>query len=93
VAGGVVVYNWLYHRSGQIVLLVMIIHAMNNASSGELFSPMFTADASALQAWLRALLWGVAAATVLLADWRSWAQTNQGTTAEPKPALNPAAVA
>jgi membrane protease YdiL (CAAX protease family) len=31
--GGVVVYNWLYHRSGQSLLLVMIIHATNNASA------------------------------------------------------------
>jgi hypothetical protein len=29
--GGVVVYNWLYHRSGHSVLLVMVIHSMNNA--------------------------------------------------------------
>lgn len=70
--GGVVVYNWLYHQSGKSVLLVMIIHAMNNAASGEFFSPMFTGVYSTQMAWLRTLLWSVVALVVLAANWRWW---------------------
>jgi membrane protease YdiL (CAAX protease family) len=88
--GGVVVYNWLYHRSGQSVLLVMVIHAMNNAASGEFFSPMFTGVYSAQQAWMRVLVWGVVAAIVLIANWRWWTETDRTTVGEPTPVLKPA---
>ena len=70
--GGVIIYNWLYHRTGKSVLLVMIIHAMNNAASGEFFSPMFTGVYSVQMAWLRTLAWSVAAALVLIGSWRWW---------------------
>lgn len=70
--GGVVIYNWLYHQSGKSVLLVMMIHAMNNAASGEFFSPMFTGVYSTQMAWLRTLLWGVVALVVVAANWRWW---------------------
>ena len=85
--GGVIVYNWLYHRSGQSVLLVMIIHAMNNAASGQFFSPMFTGVYSAQQAWMRVLVWGLVALIVLVADWRWWTETGQDVAEEPKPVL------
>lgn len=70
--GAVVVFNWLYHQTGKSVLLVMIIHAMNNAASGEFFSPMFTGVYSAQLSWLRVLTWGVAALIVLIAYWKWW---------------------
>lgn len=89
--GGVIIYNWLYHRSGRSVLLIMIMHAMNNAASGEFFSPMFTGVYSAQQAWMRSLLWGAVALVVLVANWRWWTQTEGDATAEPKPALGPVA--
>jgi len=76
--GGVVIYNWLYHRSGKSVLLVMIIHAMNNAVSGEFVSPMFTGADSVQLAWMRTLAWGVAALIVLLSQWRWWTMTGAG---------------
>jgi hypothetical protein len=88
--GGVVVYNWLYHRSGQSVLLVMVIHAMNNAASGEFFSPMFTGVYSAQQAWLRVLVWGVVAAVVLVANWRWWTEGEHAGAEEPQPVLKAA---
>lgn len=72
--GGVIIYNWLYHRSGKSVLLVMIIHATNNAVSGEFVSPMFTGSDSAQMAWLRTAAWGVAALVVLVAYWRWWTE-------------------
>jgi membrane protease YdiL (CAAX protease family) len=87
--GAVIVYNWLYHRSGQSVLLVMIIHAMNNASAGEFFSPMFTGGYSVQYAWMRTLVWGVVGAIVLVANWRWWTQTDEGAVTEQKAALNP----
>lgn len=70
--GAVVIFNWLYHQSGKSVLLVMIIHAMNNAASGEFFSPMFTGIYAAQLAWLRVLTWGLAALIVLIAYWKWW---------------------
>lgn len=75
--GGVIVYNWLYHRSGDSVLLVMIIHAMNNAASGEFFSPMFTGIYSVQQAWMRVLVWSVVAVVVLVTNWRWWCESEQ----------------
>ena len=88
---GVIIYNWLYHRSGNSVLLVMIIHSMNNAASGEFFSPMFTGVYAAQQAWMRTLVWSVVAVIVLVANWRWWTQTDESVSAPPKPALDPAA--
>lgn len=88
--GGVIIYNWLYHRSGRSVLLVMIIHAMNNAASGEYFSPMFTGVYSAQQAWMRVLVWGVVAAIVLIADWRWWIGIRGDVVEEAAPVLDQA---
>jgi hypothetical protein len=87
---GVIIYNWLYHRSGNSVLLVMIIHSMNNAASGEFFSPMFTGVYSVQQAWMRTLVWSIVAVIVLAANWRWWTQTDESVSAESKPVLNTA---
>jgi membrane protease YdiL (CAAX protease family) len=87
---GVIVYNWLYHRSGQSVLLVMIIHSMNNAASGEFFSPMFTGVYSVQQAWMRTLVWSVAALVVLVANWRWWTETEGNHVAESTPLMKTA---
>lgn len=87
---GVIVYNWLYHRSGQSVLLVMMIHSMNNAVSGEFFSPMFTGVYSVQQAWMRTLVWSVVAAIVFVANWRWWTERDERM-AQPKAALDPVA--
>lgn len=84
--GGVIVFNWLYHRSGNSVLLVMIIHAMNNTAN-ELFSPLFTGVYSTELAWMKALVWGLVALIVLIADRRWWTQTSKE---EPEPVLETA---
>ena len=89
--GGVIIYNWLYHRSGHSVLLVMMIHSMNNAASGEFFSPMFTGVYSVQQAWMRTLVWGLVAVIVLVINWRWWTQSDVETTVESQPALTPVA--
>ena len=83
---GVIVFNWLYHRSGNSVLLVMIIHAMNNTAN-ELFSPLFTGVYSTELAWMLALVWGLVALIVLVADRRFWTQTDKAVTEEPKSVL------
>jgi hypothetical protein len=70
--GGVIVYNWLYHQSGKSVLLVMMMHAMNNSASGEFFSAMFSGEYSVQLAWMRTLVWGVAALIVLATYWKWW---------------------
>ena len=88
--GGVILYNWLYHRSGNSVLLVMMIHAMNNAVSDYLF-PMFTGDHRTEQVLMKTLVWGIAALIVLIVDWRWWTRTDESIVAEPTPTLGPAA--
>ncbi len=88
--GGVIIYNWLYHRSGHSVLLVMIIHSMNNAVSGGFFSPMFTGVHAVQQSWMRVLVWGVVAAVVLIINWRWWTETELGVIEDPKPMVKPA---
>jgi membrane protease YdiL (CAAX protease family) len=70
--GGVILYNWLYYQSGRSVLLVMIIHAMNNSIAGEFLSPMFSGEASVQFAWMRTLVWGIAAVVVLVVYWQWW---------------------
>ena len=84
---GVIIYNWLYHRSGNSVLLVMIIHSMNNAVSGEFFSPMFTGVYAVQQAWMRTLVWSVVAVIVLVVNWRWWTGREENSTVRPHTAL------
>jgi hypothetical protein len=76
--GGVIVYNWLYHQSGKSVLLVMMMHAMNNSASGEFFSAMFSGEYSVQLAWMRTLIWGVAALIVLATYWKWWNSAPRG---------------
>ncbi|MEZ4710103.1 MAG: type II CAAX endopeptidase family protein [Caldilineaceae bacterium] len=77
---GVIIYNWLYHRSGNSVLMVMIIHSMNNAVSGEFFSPMFSGVYAVQQAWMRTLVWSVVAVIVLVVNWRWWTEREESST-------------
>jgi membrane protease YdiL (CAAX protease family) len=87
--GGVIVYNWLYHRSGHSVLMVMLIHAMNNTVSGEFFSPMFTGVYSVQQAWMRVLVWSIVALLVLLFNWKWWTEPSSGEIDKVRPASVP----
>jgi membrane protease YdiL (CAAX protease family) len=59
-----VVFTWLFQNALQSVLIAMVLHATNNAVSGEYFSQMFTGSDSVRQSWLLVLVWGVAAALV-----------------------------
>jgi membrane protease YdiL (CAAX protease family) len=83
--GATIVINWIFYRTGGSVLLIMLLHAMNNTVAGEYFSPMFTGAAADQYGWMRALVWMVAALIVVLADLPFW------TTSPAAPAIAPQA--
>ncbi|MDQ3866355.1 MAG: CPBP family intramembrane metalloprotease [Actinomycetota bacterium] len=59
-----VVFTWLFQNALGSVLIAMVLHATNNAVSGEYFSQMFSGADSVRQSWLLVLVWGIAAALV-----------------------------
>jgi membrane protease YdiL (CAAX protease family) len=61
-----VVIAWLFLASGRSVLLVMVLHATNNAFSGGFISQLFTGADASRQAAITAVLWAVAAVLLLL---------------------------
>ena len=52
-----VVFAWVFNNASGSVLIVMLMHAMNNTISGNFFGPMFSGADSVRQAWLSAALW------------------------------------
>ena len=66
ILGATIVINWLFNHVRGSVLLIMIMHAANNAIAGNFFSPMFAGADSARQAWLLAAVWCAAAVAVVL---------------------------
>jgi membrane protease YdiL (CAAX protease family) len=38
---GVIVFNWVFNNARDSVLIIILMHAANNAVSGSLFSQMF----------------------------------------------------
>lgn len=62
-----VVFAWLVVGSGGSVLVAMVMHAANNAVSGEYVSPMFSGAYGEVLGWLRAGLWCLFATAVVLA--------------------------
>jgi membrane protease YdiL (CAAX protease family) len=86
--GGVIIYNWLYHRSGHSVLLIMVIHASNNAISDYFFG-MFTGPYLTQQVWMKTLAWGIVAAMVLIANWKWWTETDEVKAEQPTATLLP----
>jgi uncharacterized protein len=60
-----VVLAWVYNSSGGSVLMVMLMHTMNNAINGEFFSPMFTGADSLRQAMLVAGVWAIVAVVAI----------------------------
>jgi uncharacterized protein len=61
----VIVFNWVFNNTGGSVLLIMLMHAANNAVSGSFFSPMFTGADSVRQSWLLAAVWTAAALAIV----------------------------
>jgi len=66
IMGAVVVLNWVFNNANGSVLIIMLMHAMNNTISGSFFSPMFSGADSVRQSWLLAALWCVVAIVVVI---------------------------
>jgi membrane protease YdiL (CAAX protease family) len=64
--GFVIVFNWVFNNSNGSVLILMLMHAMNNTISGSFISPMFSGADSVRQAWLFAALWCAVAIMVVI---------------------------
>ena len=60
-----IVIVWLFNRTGGSVLVIMLLHLMNNTFSGEFVSQFFTGADAARHAWLLAGVWGLLAIGVL----------------------------
>jgi membrane protease YdiL (CAAX protease family) len=63
---GTIVYNWVFNNARGSVLIIMVMHAMNNTISGSFFSPMFSGGDSLRQSWLLAFVWTVMAILVIV---------------------------
>jgi uncharacterized protein len=64
--GFVIVFNWVFNNANGSVLIIMVMHAMNNTISGSFIGPMFSGVDSVRQAWLYAALWLVVAIVVVV---------------------------
>lgn len=63
-----VVFAWVFNNANGSVLIVMLMHAMNNAISGHFFSRMFSGADSAGQSLMLVVVWcAVAIAVVAVA--------------------------
>jgi membrane protease YdiL (CAAX protease family) len=66
IVAAAVVFTWVFQNARQSVLVVMVLHAMNNAVAGNYLSEMFAGGDSVRQSWLLVLVWGTAAALIVL---------------------------
>jgi membrane protease YdiL (CAAX protease family) len=66
ILAAVIVFNWVFNNAKGSVLIIMLMHAANNAVSGSFFSPMFSGADSVREAWLLALVWWVVAVLVIV---------------------------
>jgi membrane protease YdiL (CAAX protease family) len=64
--GFVIVFNWVFNNADGSVLIIMLMHAMNNTISGSFIGPMFSGVDSVRQAWLYAALWCAVAIVVVV---------------------------
>src|SRR4029453_9587025 len=65
ILAAVIVFNWVFNNAKGSVLIIMLMHAANNAVSGNFFNPMFTGADSIRESWLLALVWAVVAVVVI----------------------------
>jgi uncharacterized protein len=65
IIAAVIVFNWVFNNAKGSVLIIMLMHAANNAVSGSFFSPMFSGADSIRESWLIALVWVVVAVLVI----------------------------
>jgi uncharacterized protein len=64
--GFVIVFNWVFNNANGSVLIIMLMHAMNNTISGSFIGPMFSGVDSVRQSWLYAALWCAVATVVVV---------------------------
>jgi CAAX protease family protein len=64
--GFVIVFNWVFNNANGSVLIIMLMHAMNNTVSGSFFGPMFSGVDSVRFSWLYAALWCAVAIVVVI---------------------------
>jgi uncharacterized protein len=64
--GFVIVFNWVFNNANGSVLIIMLMHAMNNTVSGSFFGPMFSGADSVRFSWLFAALWCAVAIVVVI---------------------------
>jgi membrane protease YdiL (CAAX protease family) len=66
IMGAVIIFNWVFNNANGSVLIIMLMHAMNNAISGSFFSPMFSGADSVRLGWLLAVVWSAVAIVVVI---------------------------
>lgn len=71
ILGTVVIFNWVYYRTGGSVLIIMIFHAMNNAA-GQYFPSLFTGQYAAQFSLLQGEIWLLIALCMVVVDWAFW---------------------
>jgi uncharacterized protein len=66
IMGAVIIFNWVFNNANGSVLIIMLMHAMNNAISGSFFFPMFSGADSVRLGWLLAAVWCAVAIVVVI---------------------------
>jgi uncharacterized protein len=66
ILGFVIVFNWVFNNANGSVLIIMLMHAMNNTISGSFIAPMFSGADSVRDSWLYAALWCATAVVVVI---------------------------
>ena len=64
--GFVIVFNWVFNNARGSVLIIMVMHAMNNTISFTFVGAMFTGTDSVRYRWLYAAGWCLVAIVVIL---------------------------
>lgn len=83
-----IVVTWLYNSTSRSVLIVMVLHLMQNVSGG-FFNPMFSGGDAVNYAWLRAALYGVVAIGVIV--WAGAAHLSRRPSAQAEAVAEPVA--
>jgi cobalamin synthase len=60
-----IVITWVFLNALSSVLVVMVLHSLNNSVSGEYFSQCFEGSDSTRQSWWLVVVWAIAAALVV----------------------------
>jgi hypothetical protein len=67
IMGSTIVLTWVFNGTGGSVLIVMLLHAMNNTVSGHFFNRMFSGADAASQSLMLAAVWCAVALVVVIA--------------------------